>query len=123
MAMWTAVVSGAGVSATRWGAAGKGGVRPDSWAAAGATQAGTPLGSTLAVSTQACAAGWALSPGKYTSIRVSTNGPSGFTNVVPAGKDVVELADGSELDHSGASLIACSHCGSPWRGLNASDTR
>src|SRR5216683_319933 len=123
MAIWTAVVSGAAVSATRCGAAGSGGVNPASWAITGATQAGTPLGSTLAVSTQAFAAGWASSPGKYTWTRLSTNGPSGFTNVIPAGSEVRGIAVASAPDHKGASLIARNHCGSPWRGLKASDWR
>src|SRR5438105_11614212 len=117
--MCTAVVSGTAVSATRGGAAGNGGVKPDSWAIAGAIQAGTPLGSTAAVSTQALAAGWMSSPGKYTSTLLSTNGPSGFTNVLPAGSDVADVAAASAPDHKGASLIARSHCGNPWRGLKA----
>src|SRR5712691_3226473 len=113
MAMWTAVVSGGAVSVTRCGAAGRGAVSPACWATAGATQAGTPLGSTLAVSTQARVAGRASSPGKYTSTRLSTNGPSGFTNVTPAGRDVTDVAVSSAPDHKGASLIARNHCGNP----------
>src|SRR5260370_36072615 len=123
MAIWTAVVSGTAVPATRGGAAGSGGVTPASWAITGATQAGTPLGSTLAVSTQAFAAGWASSPGKYTWTRLSTNGPSGFTNVIPAGSEVTDVAAASAPDHNDASLIARNHCGKPRRGLNASDWR
>ena len=60
-------------------------------------------------------------PGKYTSTRLSTNGPSGFTKVTPAGSDVMDVAVGSAPDHKGASLIVRNHCGSPRRGLNASD--
>src|SRR5437763_17202886 len=111
MAICTAVVSGAAVSATRCGAAGKGGVNPDSWAIVWATQAGTPLGSTLAVSTHARAAGWASSPGKYTPTRLSTNRPSGFTNGLPEGSDLKEVAVACAPDPNAASLMPRIHCG------------